>query len=115
MNLDIRQARIEEAPLVAGLVGDLLTELGDTVDLAALTATTEDLMAAGDITALLALRDGQPVGVVTLHQCAAIYAGGRFGEISELYVVPEQRSSGLGRDLINAASFRALEIRNKIL
>ena len=43
------------------------------------------------------------VGVVTLNECAAIYAGGRFGEISELYVDPDFRSKGASALLIEAA------------
>jgi GNAT superfamily N-acetyltransferase len=41
--------------------------------------------------------------VLTLNACAAIYAGGRFGEITELYVRPELRSEGIGTRLIHAA------------
>jgi GNAT superfamily N-acetyltransferase len=37
------------------------------------------------------------------NECAAIYAGGTFGEISELYVDSSQRSSGVGAKLIDAA------------
>ena len=47
--------------------------------------------------------DHRDVGVVTLNECAAIYVGGRFGEISELYVVPDFRSKGVGALLIQAA------------
>jgi ribosomal protein S18 acetylase RimI-like enzyme len=36
----------------------------------------------------------------TLHECAAIYAGGVFGEISELYVKPECRSLKVGELLL---------------
>jgi GNAT superfamily N-acetyltransferase len=54
--------------------------------------------------ALLAMdEDGEPAGVLTLNECAAIYAGGVFGEISEIYVCPEHRSSGLGAGLVDAA------------
>ena len=38
-----------------------------------------------------------------LNECAAIYAGGRFGEITELYVVPEARSTGVAAALVAAA------------
>jgi GNAT superfamily N-acetyltransferase len=47
--------------------------------------------------------DRGDVGLITLNECAAVYAGGRFGEISELYVVPELRSSGVGTALVDAA------------
>ena len=38
-----------------------------------------------------------------LIECAAIYAGGRFGEISEFYVVPDFRSKGVGALMIEVA------------
>ena len=46
--------------------------------------------------------DDCDVGVVTINQCAAISSGGRFGEISELYVVPDCRSKGVGALLFDA-------------
>jgi len=53
---------------------------------------------------LATTRDGRDVGVVTLNECAAIYASGRFGEISELYVTPDARSKQVGALLIEAAT-----------
>ncbi len=38
-----------------------------------------------------------------LGECAAVYAGGVFGVITELYVVPEHRSEGVAPPLIEAA------------
>ncbi len=43
------------------------------------------------------------IGVITLHECAAIYAGGIFGEISELYVKPEFSSLKVGELLLASA------------
>lgn len=43
------------------------------------------------------------MGLLMLNECAAIYAGGRFGEISELYVEPEFRSDGVAAKLIEDA------------
>ncbi len=103
MDIQIRHAHVDEAPLVAVLVSRLLAELGDEVETRALLETTRTLLAAGDVAALIRLVDDRPAGVVTLNQCAAIYAGGRFGEICELYVGPNDRSAGLGRHLIEAA------------
>jgi len=103
MKIEIRPAHVDEAPIVAVLIARLLAELGDRVDSRAVLDTTRKLLAAGDVAALLLLVDGRPAGVVTLNQCAAIYAGGRFGEICELYVGPEDRSAGLGSRLIEAA------------
>lgn len=54
--------------------------------------------------ALLAIAPpGAPVGVMTLNQCAAIYAAGAFGEIMEFYVQPEFRSRGIGELLLASA------------
>jgi GNAT superfamily N-acetyltransferase len=39
---------------------------------------------------------GQAVGVATLVETFAIYTGGRYGVIDEMYVVPEYRSQGVG-------------------
>jgi GNAT superfamily N-acetyltransferase len=46
---------------------------------------------------------GAPAGAMALNECAATYAFGLFGEISELYVDPAHRSAGLGGRLIDHA------------
>jgi GNAT superfamily N-acetyltransferase len=46
---------------------------------------------------------GAAQGVITLNECKAIYAFGAFGEISELYVMDNMRSKGLGEQLIRYA------------
>ena len=103
MDIQIRHAHMDEAPLVAVLVSRLLAELGDEVETRALLETTRTLLAAGDVAALILLVDDRPAGVVTLNQCAAIYAAGRFGENCQHYGGPDDRSAGLGRHLIEAA------------
>lgn len=62
------------------------------------------LDAAGDrFAAFLAQTPaGEVVGVVTLTEAVAAYAHGRYGIISELYVVPSHRSLGVGRILLDA-------------
>ncbi|AZV78091.1 GNAT family N-acetyltransferase [Parasedimentitalea marina] len=61
-------------------------------------------MQSGDAIGLLAQWGETPVGVMMLNPCAAIYAGGRFGEISELFVLPEWRSKGVAAELLKAAT-----------
>ncbi|MBY4678593.1 GNAT family N-acetyltransferase [Marinobacterium arenosum] len=103
----IRAADPRDAIVVAMLVTELLLELAPEdaaqIDGLALPALSQQLLGAGKIQALLAFEHGEPVAVLTLHECAALYAGGRFGEISELYVRPAWRASGLGQRLIDAA------------
>jgi len=109
MHLDIavHQASPEQADragrLVYELLEELYPELGYSRDRCVETAIK--LLAGGErVWAFLATtKDQRDVGVVMLNECAAIYSGGRFGEISELYVAPDFRSKGVGAQLIEAA------------
>jgi GNAT superfamily N-acetyltransferase len=47
--------------------------------------------------------DGEILGIATLTEAYALYACGRFGIVSELYVRPAERSSGVGAALLDAA------------
>ena len=106
--MKIRQATIDDCDFVGMLVFELITELSAPkpagVTQSKVFQTTRELMSGSLIWAFLAESDnGEPVGVLNLSACAAIYAGGRFGEITELYVRPEQRSEGIGAQLIHAS------------
>jgi len=63
-------------------------------------AVTSELLAMSKIWVFIAKVSDEFVGVITLHECAAVYANGIFGEISELYVLPEFRSEQAGEALI---------------
>ncbi|WP_299420170.1 GNAT family N-acetyltransferase [uncultured Shimia sp.] len=105
MVLVVKKAAQEDASVVAEFVYALLKELtgSEDIDREGMSATAEALLRRGTITAFVAYRDTTPVGVISLHECAAIYAGGVFGEISELYVTPAYRSQGVAADLLSAA------------
>jgi len=47
--------------------------------------------------------EGEVVGVITLVETISLYAGGHIGVLNELYVVPEYRSEGVGKILLDAA------------
>jgi GNAT superfamily N-acetyltransferase len=89
--------------LVYELLAELYPELGYSRDRCIETARA--LLEGGErVWSFLATTgDQRDVGVVMLNECAAIYSGGRFGEISELYVAPDFRSKGVGAQLIEAA------------
>ena len=90
--------------LTYALLAELYPELGYERDGCVDSART--LLAGGDgVWSFLATtQDDRDVGVVVLNEHAAIYAGGRFGEISELYVVPDGRSKNVGALLTEAAA-----------
>jgi GNAT superfamily N-acetyltransferase len=108
-DLRIHTAGPEEAERVCRLVDRLLTELGEegeetgALDVPPLRAGWSAL-APGVHLALLARRgkDRDAIGVATLSECFALYAGGRYGILNEMYVAPEHRSSGVGKALLDA-------------
>jgi GNAT superfamily N-acetyltransferase len=109
MKISVRQATVADVDVVATLVHLLLLEITSedetppTVERAH-TATKALLADDTSVWAFLAESDvGEALGVLTLNECASIYAGGRFGEISELYVTPSSRSKGVGPKLLAAA------------
>ena len=101
------QAGVEQAAVVFRLVGRLLRELGEEGDEAGPldeAALAEAWRARHDQQfAFLALaEDSSEVGVVTVAESFAVYAGGRYGIINEMYVAPDYRSAGVGARLIEA-------------
>ena len=105
----LRQAEAEDAGRVAELIHALIGELApDSADAALLArysrTAAEHIGKDTGYWAFLAEapRDGT-VGVITLNQCTAIYAGGHFGEIPELYIAPTYRSQGVGALLLDRA------------
>ena len=89
---------------VAEMLANLFEEVGHT-----LTATEiADMFVEMDEnplhSTLLAFNDDEEaVGVLTLVESLALYAGGRIGVVNELYVVPPYRSEGVGKMLLDAA------------
>ena len=99
----VRHAEEKDTETVAQLVHALLEELGDVISLEEVSARAERILAHEAVVALIALDNDTPIGVAVLNECHAIYAGGAFGEISELYVRPDMRSKGVAVDLIEKA------------
>ena len=110
-NVSIVRAGRGDAAVVAALLHNLLNELagGNGPSFDELLVTAERLMGEGLVFGVIAAMGERPVGVLTLNECAAIYAGGRFGEITELYVLPECRSSGVAPRLVGEAKEIARE------
>lgn len=102
----IRPVAPADARSVAHLVDELLVELhhgelepADRVSIAE-TVLAQTSRSFG----YLALEGDSPVGVLLMTEAMAIYAGGAFGQITELYVRPECRSGGLAAALVREAA-----------
>jgi GNAT superfamily N-acetyltransferase len=87
------------------LQGELYPERSADFDRPTFERTAVSLLGAADrVWALVAQHGDQLVGILTLNECAALTAGGVFGEISELYVMTKFRRTGVGRTLLHAAN-----------
>ena len=108
--ISIDVADIGDAMTVARFVHALLAELsrGEAATIDEVFEITSRVISEADVIAVIACLDGQPVGAMTLNECTAIYAGGKFGEISELYVDPNHRSHGIAKLLLNSAQSEAV-------
>ena len=113
-DIEIVEASVSDYQDVAELVKNLLVELEpestEEIMSMKLDETAHTLLASSKIRAFLAKSNGASVGVITLHECAALYTGGIFGEISELYVHPGFRSLKVGELLLNSAVEKGKEL-----
>lgn len=106
----IERAEAADDATVAQLTKSLLEEIMAATgtrhfsfDADAAAGQFRAFLGQGGYAAYLAWRGGRPAGLVTLSETRALYAGGVFGIVTELYVVPEWRSQGLGARLLDAA------------
>jgi GNAT superfamily N-acetyltransferase len=89
---------------VAEMLGHLFEEVGHTLTAPEIADMFVEMDEEALHSTLLAFNDdGDAVGVLTLVESLALYAGGRIGVINELYVVPPYRSEGVGKILLEAA------------
>lgn len=114
IQVEIAHAKANETEQVATLVYELLFELfpdqkhhfpPEKLNHAAAIL----LQPNNDVWSFLAKHQGDIIGMINLNECAAIYAGGKFGEITEMYIKPEYRSSGIGELLIQRSKEFAQE------
>ena len=100
-----RHAVASDIPVISRFITQLLEELSGGVvhDQNKIERDAEKVLAMESVTAILACDGPSPCGVILLNECAAIYAGGVFGEITELFIDPSYRSMGIAPKLLLAA------------
>lgn len=108
VNHTLRWAGAADADVVARLVQQLLAEISQRIgtpglhfENQALVQTARRWLVQGQYLALLAYDQDQPVGVATVTQSFALYAGGAIGIIQEFYVQEHARSGGLGAQMLD--------------
>ena len=121
-DLRIVEAESKDSDLVGQMVHDLLMELfaeqSHHFPIEKIKKAASDLLKPGSLVwSFLAFDGHEIVGMINLNECSAIYAGGKFGEITEMYVRPKYRSKGVGEKLIEKAtafakkrSWRVIEV-----
>ena len=124
MEISIRLAHPEDARTIAGFVTALTEEICAAMksryfnlDLEETTELCRELMEQKRYVALLAFAHNEPVGVATLTEGCALYVGGALATVQEVYVVPEERSHGIGAALMasihemgTARQWKAIEL-----
>jgi len=104
----VRRATPVDAADAARLLHDFNTEFGEpTPGMAILAERAERMLAAGELTVLLA-GEG-PDGIAQLRLAPSIWSDAPGAYLEELYVAPPKRGRGIGRALLNAAMDAARE------
>ena len=110
-NIIIRRANINDAHEIAVMVGELLSEIMNTIGVQAFnfsldetTTRLKDFIDREKYYVFVAeSRKAGPVGFIALYESHALYAEGAFGTIPELFVRPEFRSQNVGLRLVEQA------------
>ncbi|MCX6180658.1 MAG: GNAT family N-acetyltransferase [Bacteroidetes bacterium] len=107
----INKATIKDAGLIAQLICELLKDFNlrsgsnFVIDESKIENTCKELLPRDNFGGFIAIDDNtkEAVGLITIAQATAIYNGGDFGVITELYVDRNVRSKGIGKLLIESA------------
>ncbi|MDZ4679315.1 MAG: GNAT family N-acetyltransferase [Saprospiraceae bacterium] len=100
--ITFRIADASDSAVISMLLAALFEEVEGSPDAEEIHEIFAEMEEDDSHSTLLALDgDGDIVGIVTIVECLSISAGGKYGVINELYVVPEYRSEGVGKMLVD--------------
>lgn len=110
-DITIHTATVNDVQKVVMLVDALLTEITRTIgiqafkyDLEETSLKLKDLIEQEKYFVFVADNEqSESIGLLTLYESYALYAGGTFGTIPELYVRPDYRSNKVGLRLLSHA------------
>ncbi|MEK6348195.1 MAG: GNAT family N-acetyltransferase [Burkholderia sp.] len=100
--IELRPVTNADVAPVADLAGRLYAELSNGTSAGKdRTAAVAEILARTDrCFGFLATADGVPIGLAMATEGVAIFAGGAYGQITELYVAPAFRSRGVASLLV---------------
>jgi GNAT superfamily N-acetyltransferase len=104
--LTVRKATGKDAESILRLAKELYSELGHRLSIGDHESVPfcKAILESGEYVVFLSDGpQGYPNGIITLSEGLSIYAGGKFGVIREFYVIPEMRSTGVGKALLEKA------------
>lgn len=108
LEVPIRRAGVEDAGTIAALLHDFNTEYSEpTPGVGALTEIAAGMLAAGEMTVLLAGEES--VGISLFRFRTSPWTGLPEAYLQELYVAPPRRGQGIGRALLEATIEAARE------
>lgn len=119
----ITKATIQDSRLVSELISELLKDFNErsgsnfVIDVHKIETTCKELLLRENFAAFIATDNhtNEAIGLITIAQAFAIYNGGDFGVITELYVDRDTRSHGIGKLLIeNALAFARTKQWSKV-
>ncbi len=107
--INIKKASFKEIETIVNLIAELLIDFNNKnnsnfiVDKHSLKETTTKLIARENFGAFIAYDfENKAIGLITITEAFAIYNGGDFGVITELYVNRNSRSKGIGKLLLKS-------------
>jgi GNAT superfamily N-acetyltransferase len=115
MPLSIRKATSHHSDVIIRMLRALYLELGEESEsIAFLKPALIAKLIRNKFTEIYLLEENTTiVGLISITETQAIYAGGKYGVIDEMYVVPEFRKKGAGRKMIEFA--KHIAVRKKWL
>ncbi|MBX7046662.1 MAG: GNAT family N-acetyltransferase [Ignavibacteria bacterium] len=109
--MKVVEANITNTGLIKFFLSELYIELGEEQE--SIVFLTDELISSmmnNGKTQVFLIEDNEKfIGLLTLTESQSIYAGGKYGVIDEMYMLPEYRSKQAGELLVNKAKEIAIE------